>query len=164
MAIYLSLKLKFMAHTYTRLHIQLVFAVRYRDCLIDEPNRKAIERYMMGIVEGLQCTALAIYCNPDHCHLLVGLHPAISVSELAQKVKAMSSKWINARNSLAQKFYWQVGYGAFSYGYKQIPHIVEYINNQPMHHQKTTFHDEYIAFLRANAIDYDVRYVFTEID
>ncbi|MDR1369364.1 MAG: transposase [Dysgonamonadaceae bacterium] len=34
---------------------------------------------------------LAIYCNPDHTHILVGLHTTLSVSDLVNKIKANSS-------------------------------------------------------------------------
>ena len=64
-----------MANTYTQLHVHLVFAVKGRDSLIVEEVRERIQQYMSGIVRGLEHKMLAIFCMPDHAHLLVGMHP-----------------------------------------------------------------------------------------
>ncbi len=53
---------------------------------------------MCGIILNNKSKPLAIYCNPDHTHILIGLHPAISVSEIAGDVKAGTSKFINNRS------------------------------------------------------------------
>jgi hypothetical protein len=44
-------------------------------------------------------------------------------------------------------FEWQTGYGAFSYGQSQVEAVKAYIANQPDHHRKQLFKDEYRAFL-----------------
>lgn len=50
----------------------------------------------------------------DHLHLLIGVRPHQSISDLMQDVKGSSSKWINEKKFLNSKFEWQEGYGAFS--------------------------------------------------
>ncbi len=75
----------------------------------------------------------------DHIHLLVGLRPAQSISDLMQDVKGGSSKWINDNKLVQGKFEWQEGYGAFSYSKSQLPAVINYIQNQEGHHQKKNF-------------------------
>lgn len=99
---------------------------------------------------------------PDHVHILIGLRPTQSVSDLVQIIKANSSKWINEEKFLPVKFEWQAGYGAFSYSKSQIEIIIDYINNQENHHRKKTFHEEYLGLLKTYEIDYDELYVFGE--
>ena len=70
-----------MANTYTQLLVQIVFAVKGRQCFINEKNREQIEKYICGIISNKQSKPLAIYCNPDHCHVLIGLHPSHSISD-----------------------------------------------------------------------------------
>jgi putative transposase len=128
--------------------------------MIQEKYRIPIEKYMSGIVSKNQSKLLAIYCNPDHVHLLIGLHPAFSISEMARDIKASSSKWINEELIPGKIFRWQRGFGAFSYSKSQIHRVGNYINNQAEHHRKTTFHDEYVKLLKKFEIEYKDQYLF----
>lgn len=149
-----------MANTYTQLLIQFVFAVKGRQSLIEEKNRERVEQYMCGIISNKKCKTLAIYCNPDHCHILIGLNPLLSISELVREVKSNSSKWINENKLIRGKFSWQEGYGAFSYSKSQLDSVVNYIKNQPIHHQKKSFKKEYLEFLKKFNVEYEEKYLF----
>ena len=149
-----------MANTYTQLYIQFIFAVKGRDCLVNEKFREELEKVMCGIVKNQNSKPLAIYANPDHAHLFVGLNPSISLSKLMEQVKSSSSKWISDNKLTLGKFSWQDGYGAFSYSKSQIDQVVKYILNQPEHHKKQSFKDEYLDFLNKFEVDYDPKYLF----
>ena len=97
---------------------------------------------------------------PDHTHLLVGLKPSISISDLVRDIKAGSSKFITDRNFVKGKFNWQEGFGAFSYSKSQIDSVIQYILNQEEHHKKKTFKEEYIDFLKRFEIEYQEKYLF----
>jgi len=149
-----------MANTYTQIFIQLIFAVRGREYLITEKNRVNLEKYICGIVSNLKSKPLAIYCNPDHTHILIGLHPSTSISEIAKFIKSNSSKWINENKWMPGKFKWQEGYGAFSYSKSQVPSVYSYILNQHEHHKTSSFKEEYLKFLEKFEIEYDEKYLF----
>ncbi len=153
-----------MANTYTQLYIQIVFVVKYRECIITENFRDELEKYICGIVKNNDSKPIAIYCNPDHVHILIGIHPAISVSDMARNIKANSSKWINEKHLVKGQFRWQVGFGAFSYSKSQIDAVAKYILNQPEHHKKSTFKDEYLGMLNKADINYDEQYLFDWFD
>ncbi|WP_417611722.1 IS200/IS605 family transposase [Owenweeksia hongkongensis] len=148
-----------MANTYTQIRIHIIFSTKNRNPLIPEAHREEVERYMTGIVGALNQKLLAIYCMPDHAHLLVGLNPDISVSELVQKLKANSSKFINQKEWMDYGFAWQKGFGAFSYAKSQTKQVVDYILNQKEHHKKMSFEEEYLGFLEKFDVDYDSKYV-----
>lgn len=99
----------------------------------------------------------------DHIHILIGLRPTQSMSDLMQDIKGNSSKWINEKKFIKGPFEWQEGYGAFSYGKSQLKNVIEYIENQELHHQKKTFLEEYVNFLQKFEVDYDERYTFKEL-
>jgi len=149
-----------MANTYTQLYIQLVFAVKGRQNLVSEKFRVNLEKYICGIIKNEKSKPLAIYCNPDHTHILIGLHPSVSISDITKKIKANSSKWINEKGFINGSFRWQEGFGAFSYSKSQMDSIVKYILNQPKHHKKSTFKEEYIKLLHEFEIDYKDVYLF----
>ena len=87
-----------MSNTYTQLYVQIVFAVESRQNLITEKHRDEVEKYICGIISNKKSKSLAIYCNPDHTHVLIGLHPSVSISDISRDIKANSSKWINDKS------------------------------------------------------------------
>lgn len=149
-----------MANTYTQLYVQIVFAVKGRENLIKEKIRDELEKIMCGIISNNKSKVYAIYCNPDHTHIFVGLHPSLSVSKLTEQVKSGSSNWINTNKKIIGKFSWQDGYGAFTYSKSHIDNVVKYILNQSEHHKKQTFREEYLTFLQKFDVDYDPQYLF----
>ena len=149
-----------MSNTYTQIYLQFVFSVKGRNCSIKESFRDELEKVICGIVNNQKCKPIAIYCNPDHTHLFAGLHPTISPSKLMEFVKSGSSKWINEKKYLDDRFSWQEGYGAFTYSKSQIEHVVKYILNQPNHHKKQSFREEYLLMLKKFDIHYDEKYLF----
>jgi REP element-mobilizing transposase RayT len=153
-----------MANTYTQLYIQFVFAVQGRENLIREQFRDEIEKIMCGIITNHKCKAYAIYCNPDHTHIFVGMHPNISPAKLMEQVKSGSSNWLHNKKYISGKFSWQDGYGAFTYSKSQIDNVVKYVLNQPEHHRKLTFKEEYLSFLNKFEVDYDPKYLFDWYD
>lgn len=153
-----------MANTYTQLYIHLVFVVKGRENLISEKHREELEKYICGIINNKNCKPLAIYCNPDHTHILLGLHTTVSVSYIARDIKANSSRFINENRWIRGKFNWQDGFGAFSYSKSHLDNVIKYILNQPYHHKKITFREEYIDFLKKYEVKYDEKYLFDWLD
>ena len=153
-----------MANTYTQLYVQIVFAVKGRENLIREDFRNELEKIICSIVSDNQSKVLAIYSNPDHTHVLLGLHPSTPVSKIAEAVKSGSAGWINRSKLIRGHFNWQKGYGAFTYSKSQIDKVAKYILRQPEHHKKQIFKEEYFAFLNKFEIDYDEQYLFDWYD
>ena len=56
-------------------------------------------------------------------------------------------------------FSWQRGYGAFTVSQSQVELVHRYIAGQKEHHQKISFRDEFIEFLKVNGIEYDERFI-----
>lgn len=153
-----------MADAYTQLYIQIVFAVRGRQSLIAEKYRDELEKYICGIISNNRSKPLAIYCNPDHTHVLMGLNPAISIADMVRDIKATSTKWINDKQFMASQFRWQKGYGAFSYSKSQIDAVIKYIRNQPEHHKKASFREEYLHILDKLKIEFKPEHLFEWYD
>ena len=153
-----------MPNTYSQIYIQIVFVVKRRQNLISKQHREELHKFITGIVTNRGQKMLAVFAMPDHVHLLVGLQPNVSVSDLARDIKAGSSKFINDSKWLNVKFNWQEGFGAFSYAKSQIDNVIKYILNQEEHHRKQTFKKEYLAYLQKLEIDYDERYLFEWIE
>lgn len=116
-----------MPNTYTQIHIQFVFAVKYRNGLLNSSFKGELYQYISGILKPHNHKLLAINGMPDHIHIFIGMRPTQSISDLMQDVKGSSSKWINERKFLNRKFEWQEGYGAFSYSKSHVNSVINYI-------------------------------------
>lgn len=149
-----------MANTYTQLHIQIVFAVKYRIGLINKSWKEELHRYMTAILQATDHKMLQVNSMPDHIHILIGLRPQQSLSSLVQHVKTETSRWINQKGFCPGRFAWQEGYGAFSYCKSHVPNVIRYIQNQEAHHRKETFLEEYERLLRLFEIAYNDLYLF----
>ena len=153
-----------MSNTYTQIRIQCIFAVKYRDAVINRSWKKRLHKYIIAIVNNNGHKALAINSMPDHLHLFFGMRPKQSLSDLMQLVKGDSSEWIDKQKLVLGKFRWQEGYGVFSYSKSQTDAVVKYILNQEDHHRKKTFMEEYKEMLKKFEIDHNEQYIFKELE
>ncbi|HMD00213.1 MAG TPA: IS200/IS605 family transposase [Ferruginibacter sp.] len=151
-----------MPNTYTQLHIQFVFAVKYRAAVIEKTWKDGLDKYITSVIQSNEHKMLQINSQPDHTHIFIGMRPKQAISDLIQIVKTESTKWINNNNFCKAQFAWQGGFGAFSYSKSHVDNVIRYIQNQEVHHKKETFLDEYRGFLKAFEIDFDDRYIFSE--
>jgi len=153
-----------MSNTYTQIHIQAIFAVKKRTGLIQKEWKGELYKYITGIIQKNNHKLLAINGVSDHIHIFFGMRPVQSLSDLMQDVKGSSSKWINEKQLIKDRFEWQEGYGAFSYSKSQVSKVIAYIESQEEHHRKMTFLEEYRDFLQKFEVDYDERYIFKSLE
>ena len=149
-----------MANTYTQIYIQVVFAVQGRQNLIRPEFKDELYKYITGITRNHEQKLIEINGVADHLHMLIGLKPNMSLSDLVRAIKANSSKFINEKGWIKGRFNWQEGFGAFSYGHSQLDAIISYIQNQDKHHQSESFKSEYLSLLRKFDIAFRDEYLF----
>jgi REP element-mobilizing transposase RayT len=76
----------------------VVFAIQNRQSLIDKKWEVEWYKTMTGIIQNYNHKVIQINGKPDHIHILFGMRPTQSLSDLVKKIKADSSKWINKKN------------------------------------------------------------------
>ncbi|MFK7807152.1 MAG: IS200/IS605 family transposase [Saprospiraceae bacterium] len=153
-----------MANTYSQLYVQIVFTVRGRKHMIHKKYKDDLERYITSVVQLGRTKMIQIYCMPDHIHILIGLHPSESISQIVQKIKVSSTKFLKKQDVIFRNFSWQKGFGAFSYAHSQLGRIATYVQNQEAHHRRKTFKQEYIKTLEKFNVSYDEKYLFDFYD
>ena len=104
-----------MPGTYSKIYIQLVFAVKNRQSLISSVWEENLHKYITGIIQEKGQKLIAINGMPDHLHIFIGLKPSCCISDLVREIKKASNKWIKENKLTTYKFEWQEGFGAFSY-------------------------------------------------
>lgn len=119
---------------FTQIYIHLVFSPKYRERLLIKGIRSEVFSYISGIITNRKHKSIIINGMLDHVHILYGENPDYKISDLVACIKRESSNFINSKDWFRQKFHWQDGYGAFSYGKSQLNDIYNYIVNQELHH------------------------------
>ena len=150
---------KAMSHTYSNLLVHVIFSTHERHPFIASEIQPDLFAYIGGIVRGLRGKALAVGGTTDHLHVLMRLPQDASVADVVRTVKANSSRWIHEKWP-KQTFSWQTGYAAFSVSESSVSDVTRYILEQPKHHQRRSFQEEFLTFLKKNGISYDSRYVW----
>ncbi len=153
-----------MAHTYHQIYIQAVFAVKYRNAVLDKLWRDKVYGVIGKLINETGCKTIIVNGVEDHVHCFLGLKPVVSISELMKRVKAKSSKYINDHQLTPTRFEWQRGYGVFSYRQRDVDTIYKYVQNQEVHHKTQSFKEEYINFLKEFQVDYNKANVFEELE
>jgi len=149
---------------FTQLYVMLVFSPKYRESILRKEIRGEVFSYISGIITNRKHKSIIINGVSDHIHILLGLNPNDKISDLVGCIKRDSSSFINEQKWFGNKFHWQDGYGAFSYGKSQLETIYKYIANQENHHKKSTFRDEYILLLKKFEVEYNEKYLFEFFD
>ncbi len=149
-----------MAHTFSELLSHVIFSTKGRAASIDDELRPRLHSYIGGIIRELEGTALAVGGTADHVHILLRLPPSVPIADAMRVVKTNSSRWVHETSPSHRSFAWQTGYGAFSVSESNRQAVIDYIATQEEHHRKTSFQEEYLAFLHRHGIEHDERFVF----
>lgn len=74
-----------------------------------------------------------------HIHLAIQIEPFVLISDLVQELKGASAHEVNKRLGY-KALEWQRGYGVVSFGRKNLPWIMEYVQCQREHHAAGRVH------------------------
>ncbi|MBN8547561.1 MAG: IS200/IS605 family transposase [Ignavibacteria bacterium] len=151
-----------MGSTFTQLYIHVVFSVKRRERLISKHWKEELYKYIAGIIANKKQVLYIINGDMDHVHILLGMSPDISISELVKEIKRSSSLFVNEKRLSVGRFSWQEGFGAFSIGKSEMSRIIGYIKDQEVHHHRNSFTEEYEKFLTSYGIEYKKEYLWKE--
>ena len=147
-----------MSHTYVSELVHCVFSTKERRNLIAAEVQPMLWAFIGGVARKNGFKALMVGGTENHAHVLLSLPATMTLAKAVQLIKGASSHWMNEKH--AHGFAWQEGYGAFTVGISQKDDTIAYIRSQEEHHRKRSFEEEFVAFLKKNAIGYDPRFVW----
>ena len=133
---------------YNNLYTHFIFITQNRFPFIQEKHRNRIEKYITGIVHNNDSKMYSIYANPEHVHMMVSRSPNLSEAELATIVSESASRFIKENRLCIGRFAWQESVAAFSVSKSDVDKVFKYILNQPKHHKKVSFAEEYETFIK----------------
>lgn len=146
-----------MSHTYSQNYLHIVFSTKERRNSIPREMHTQLWAYLAGICKNYEIHTQAIGGTGNHVHVLLCLPPKVALAKAVQLLKSNSSKWLGHH---VAHFEWQDGYGAFSVSASNMGAVLRYIQNQPAHHRKLSFEEEFRAMLRKHSVEYDAKFMF----
>ncbi len=148
-----------MSDSYTNLLYHIVFSTKDRRPFITPDYEVRLYDYLGGTIRNMGGISLELNGTEDHVHVLAKLRPDCALSDILRDLKANATGWMREVFPTLKNFSWQRGYGAFTVSQSHVEAVRRYIARQKEHHQKISFRDEFIQFLRQNGIEYDERFI-----
>ena len=148
-----------MPQSLAQLYVHLVFSTKERRPFIKPDTLPRIHAYLAGTCNAIDCSAITVGGVADHVHILFRLSKNLSLADTVKHIKIESSKRMKDEFG-CRDFAWQGGYGGFSVGASQIEAVSEYIREQPKHHAKNTFQEEFRKLLERYKVTFDEAYVW----
>ena len=93
-----------MAKTYHQIYLQTVYAVKYRQAVLDKTWRSKVQGVIGNLINETGCKTIIVNGAEDHMHCFLGLRPVVAVSELMKTLKAKSFKYINDHKMTKERF------------------------------------------------------------
>jgi len=134
----------------------IVFATKYREQTISESHKKELYAYIYGIIKSKKCFLHRINGIADHIHILVDIHPSISLSDFVKCIKQSSSNWLKRQPNFSRFKGWGEGYYSSSLSVENIAACKLYIINQECHHVNLDLASEMMQFATENGLDFHI--------
>ncbi len=144
--------------SYYRILYHLVFRTKNGDKTLEADHRAELLAYFFGVLKNKDCFVYAINGMEDHMHILIELNPTIALADLMRDIKTSTSLWIKQSGKFPLFYGWAVGYGAFTYAWRDKNMIVNYIKNQQKHHRKKSYNGELRKYLTDQGIEFIENY------
>ena len=77
-----------MGNTYHKMHVQCVFAVKYRNAIIEKEWKPQLLSVIGNLINETGCKTIIVNGMEDHVHCFFGITPPLNVSDIMQSVKA----------------------------------------------------------------------------
>ncbi|HKM94476.1 MAG TPA: transposase [Prolixibacteraceae bacterium] len=151
-----------MAQSLSKLYIHIIYHIKSNSAKIHKKDKQRLYAYIGSVIKSNESIPIIINGTNDHIHILCIMSKNIALAKLVEEIKRQSSRWIKDIDNQYKTFAWQGGYGGFSVSPSVHDKTKRYIENQEEHHNKMTFNEEYLMFLKEYGIEYDERYVWND--
>ena len=151
-----------MVQSLCKIYLHIIFHIKTTSPHIAEKHWERVHSYIGQLINTTGCQSIRVGGVGDHVHIVCQLSKEERVSHLIEEIKRNSSRWIKSIDKMYEDFMWQGGYAALSISQSLVDKTIAYIDNQPEHHKKVSFRDEYLSFLQLYNVAYDERYVFAD--
>lgn len=119
-------------HSVTLIYAHLVFVTKYRQKVFILEHLNYFNEVCNQVAKKMNFNIIEINGESDHVHLLIEYPPKLSISQIVNALKGVSSRMLRKKFALSphKEHLWSPSYFAISCGGAPIEKIKEYIENQ----------------------------------
>lgn len=120
-------------HSVTDLKIHLVCVTKYRESVLSDEALTLIESSFREVAAKMNFQVLEFNGEADHVHVLLEYPPKLSVSQIVNALKGVSSRrygQAGLRKPKGGEALWSPSYSAGSVGGAPLAALIEYVKNQ----------------------------------
>ena len=119
---------------YSEINLHLTWHTKESAELLVPDVEKVVHHYLRGrCINTPGVFVHAVGGIETHVHLAVSIAPTVLISEFVGQLKGASAHEANQRFG-RKALEWQTGYGVVSFGTRDLPWVVEYVENQKDRH------------------------------
>lgn len=135
----------------------IVFCTKCRQMSISSDFSEDLYRFIYHDIQDMGCRLIRIGGIQNHIHMLIDIHPTMSLASLMQKIKGNSSGWMQKCGKFPKFTGWAKEYYACTISPNPQNIVVEYIKNQKSHHKTNEFSFELSSLYQYADIQFDDR-------
>lgn len=119
-------------HSVSSLYAHLVFVVKYRRKNFTAEHIEYMREVFSEVGRKMDFRVIEVNGEEEHCHLLIEYPPKLSISQIVNALKGVSSRMLRKRFQLKphQKHLWSPSYFVVSCGGDPLAKIKQYIQDQ----------------------------------
>jgi putative transposase len=119
-------------HTVSDLKVHLIFVTKYRKNVFDEAGLNLIEDSFRAVAQKMDFQILEFNGEPEHVHTLIEYPPKLSISQIANSLKGVSSRRYGQAGYKKphKEALWSPSYFVVSVGGETLEVLKQYIKNQ----------------------------------
>ena len=127
---------------YSEINLHVVWRVKGDAPVLRDTVEAQLHRYLWErAAREADVRVHALGGTDNHVHLAVSVPPTLLISKWVGELKGGRAHFINHEIVNRKVLEWQTGYGVLSFGSKDLPWVVEYIQKQREHHARAATHD-----------------------
>ena len=135
-------------------YFHLYFSTAGQEPLLEDDSLRAeLHEELERICDALRCKPLAIGGWHDHVHVVINLHPDLSLDGFVNRLKDDSAAWLRCQAPELGAKIWQESYGGCTVDGPGVGDLREYLADEPNRHALETYEDEFRRLCAENEID-----------
>ena len=120
----------------------IVFCTKRREPTIPLELKDDLYRVIWSIIKTSNSKLLRIGGISNHVHMLIDLHPTVTLSDLMRTIKANTSNWMKSDSRFNRFHGWAAEYFASTISPQSKDRVIKYIMTQEEHHLRKPFDQE----------------------
>jgi putative transposase len=136
----------------------LVIRTKDSHPVIDQDHAGQLYSYISGFIKNKSSHLYRINGVENHLHILTDIHASIAPANFLKEIKVSSSIWMKKGDFFPLFKGWSDGYGSFTFSYRDLERLVDYVKNQQEHHKKHSYEQECRRLIEEAGLKIDERF------